>query len=280
MPHTPERDFPRGDGGEPDSILSHLDLRSHQVEQCSPLRKPTHERTDLMLNDNRTASLLVVAATTLIGATSGSLGGASFALVGAAAGALWGLGLAVVASRLTRSPARRRRWANGTLFASAVIGGLITGVGFLSLLMQNAALSSQPEPFAAMIRGAVGSAEALPFYLFNTPLEWILIPGALLLTWSVPEVRRLTLVALVVWTAHRVWTYVHFVPLIIEWSEAAAPMTPGELDQARTWVNLSWIRNGADLATLILVLLAGFRHAGTSSHVVPGINRTQSVARS
>ncbi len=208
-------------------------------------------------------ALLAVAATSLIGGASGSLGGPIFAVLGAVVGALWGVGLVYVAARMSRSPARRQRWANATLFATVVAAGLITGVGFLSLLMMNAALGSRPQVFADMVRGAVGDAEALPFFLFNTPLEWILVPAALLLTWSNPRARKLMLTALILWTLQRVWTYTYFVPLINEWGEGApgTPMTADELSNAQTWVNLSWIRNAVDLETMVMALLAIFANA-------------------
>jgi hypothetical protein len=206
---------------------------------------------------------LVVASTALIGGSSGNLGGTQFAIIGAVVGALWGAGLVVLARRLSRSEPGRHRWANVTLFATVVAAGLITGVGFLSLLMMDAALNTDPQFFANMIRGSVGDAEALPFFLFNTPLEWVLVPLAFLLTWSDPRCRNLMLIVLVLWTLHRVWTYTYFVPLIDQWGDGApgSLMTAGEIDSARTWVNLSFIRNAIDLTTMVLALLALLRSA-------------------
>jgi hypothetical protein len=62
----------------------------------------------------------------------------------------------------------------------------------------------------------------------------------------------------VLFVAMRVWTYLYFVPQISDWSEGTAPLTPVQLDQARTWVGLSWIRVAVDIATTALVLLAVF----------------------
>lgn len=74
------------------------------------------------------------------------------------------------------------------------------------------------------------------------------MPAVLLLTWQVPQQRRLVLTAAVLFVAMRVWTYLYFVPQISDWSQGTTPLTPVQLDQARTWVGLSWIRVAVDIA--------------------------------
>jgi hypothetical protein len=85
------------------------------------------------------------------------------------------------------------------------------------------------------------------------------------------------LAALILWTLHRAWTYTYLVPLISGWSEGVpgAPMTAAEVGQARTWVNLSWIRTVIDLTTMVLALLAFSQHvaAGTLLSSVPQRHR-------
>lgn len=208
-------------------------------------------------------AILAVTMTTLIGGSTGSLGGAVFAVVFAVVGALWGVGLVLLALRLSQSPGRRQTWANAVLFAIVLAAGFVTGAGLMAQLLMSAALDSRPQVFADLVRGSIGNAEALPFYVFNTPLEWVLVPAAIVLTWNNPRRRRLMLTALILWTFHRVWTYTWFVPQITGWGEGdpGTPLTTDQLDQARTWVNLSWIRGAIDVSATVLALLAAFTPA-------------------
>jgi len=206
----------------------------------------------------RNPAVVAVIFTALVGAASGSMGGPVFAVAGLAIGALWGLGLVWLARRLSRSDAQRQKWTNVVLFSTALCAGCVTGASLMGQLLMSTALETQPQFFADLIRGPIGAAEALPFYLFNTPIELILAPLSVLLVWNNPRRRRLILAVVIVWSVHRVWTYTWFVPLISEWSTGASgtPMTAAQLAQARTWVDLSWIRFAFDVTATVLVLLA------------------------
>jgi hypothetical protein len=150
------------------------------------------------------------------------------------------------------------------VFATVLAAGLLTGSALLELLVMQAALTEAPSFFAELVRPPIGDAIVLPFYLLNTPVEWLLVPATLLLTWRVPRQRRLVLAAAVIFVVARVWTYLWFVPQVIDWSEAPAgvPLSPEQLDQAGLWVDLSWIRLAINLATVTLVLLAAFVPVG------------------
>jgi hypothetical protein len=150
------------------------------------------------------------------------------------------------------------------VFATVLAAGLLTRSALVELLVMEVALSEAPLFFAELVRPPIGDAIVLPFYLLNTPLEWLLVPGTLLLTWRVPRQRRLVLAAAVIFVFARVWTYLWFVPQTIDWSEGppGVPLSPDQLDQARLWVDLSWIRLAIDLATGALVLLAAFVPTG------------------
>lgn len=171
-----------------------------------------------------------------------------------------GIVLALAGIWLSRTQPPRQSWATATLLLSALVLGLVSGSSFLGQLLFSTALADAPEVFTAMVRGSLGDAEAVPFFLLNTPLEWLLIPLLVLLTWQVPAQRRLLLAVLAIWGVMRMWTYLYFAPAIFDWGEGSDPLTPGQLDQATLWVGLSWIRHACDILTLALVLLAAVAH--------------------
>lgn len=135
--------------------------------------------------------------------------------------AIIGAILAVAASltlagiRLGRQQPSGQAWVRVVLFHLVLLLGLLTGSGFAAQLLEATALGSgAPEVFTALIRGTLGDAQALPYYLLNTPTEWLLLSLAVLLTWPVEGQRRLLLAALVIFVSNRVWTYLYFVPRI------------------------------------------------------------------
>ncbi len=211
-----------------------------------------------MSTTSNTPIWLITASLALVGGATGSMGRPVFAVVSAIAGALWGLGLAWVARLVQRSERRGRKWTNVVLFVAILLLAVTAGASFMAQLLSAASLTTNPQFFTEMIRGSIGVAEALPFYLFNTPLEWLLLPSVVLFAWSQPRIRTLLVAALVIWTLHRVWTYMFFVPQIVEWSQGTVALTAEQLARARTWVGLSWVRNTADIIVAILLMLVAF----------------------
>jgi hypothetical protein len=210
---------------------------------------------------------MVVASTAAVAGAGAHLGGAPWALAGALVGALWGWGIVWVCARLLRRSGQARGLSTWVLSSTALLTGLVAGAGIMAQLLSTAALRTHPQFFTDMVRGPVGQAEALPFYLFNTPLEWILIPAAALLA-AGRRARHLMITVLVIWTVHRVWTYTWFVPAITDWSHGpvGAAMTEPQLAQARTWVSLSWLRSGADVAAALLTTAALIAHQSSGTH--------------
>jgi hypothetical protein len=207
----------------------------------------------------RTPTLVAVAGTTLIGASAGSLGGPIPAAILGAVGFAWGVVVVLIAARLIRSP-RRATFSNVALYAATFATACLTGVGLHDMPIMAVSVDGAPQFFADLVRPPVGDAEALPFYLLNTPLEWLLIPAALLLNAWIPKRRKLILVATVIFIALRVWSYVYFIPQILDWGEGQAgqPLTAAQLEQATLWVDLSWIRLAMDAAIALLLLGAAF----------------------
>lgn len=201
---------------------------------------------------------IVLACFVVVGLFAGSLaeesrrlGWAITALI-IVVGAVW----AGVALRLSRSRLAEVAWSGTTLGLAAFAAAVLTGTALMSQLLMGAFLASKPDEFADLVRGYLGDAEAFPFYSLNTTLEWMLLPLAVLLGWHVPAVRRLLVACLAIFVAMRVWTYLYFVPLITDWADTDAAMTDSELDQARLWVGLSWVRFTGDLAVSVLLGLA------------------------
>jgi hypothetical protein len=121
-------------------------------------------------------------------------------------------------------------------------------------------VAKAPQFFADLVRSPIGDAEALPYYLLNTPMEWLLIPAALLLNARIPKRRTLILIAAMIFFAMRVWSYLYFVPDILGWNQGTIgqPLSADQLEQAALWVDLSWIRLGADAVMALLLLGAAF----------------------
>jgi hypothetical protein len=207
----------------------------------------------------RIPAIAVVVGTSLIGASAGSLGGPFPAAVFGAVGFAWGVLVVLIAARLIRAP-RRATFGNLALYAATFATACLTGVGLHSMPIMAVSVDRAPQFFADLVRPPVGDAEALPFYLLNTPLEWLLIPAALVLNAWIPTRQKLILIAAVMFFALRVWSYVYFIPQILDWSEGQAgqPLTAAQLEQATLWVDLSWIRLAMDAAIALLLLGAAF----------------------
>jgi hypothetical protein len=56
----------------------------------------------------------------------------------------------------------------------------------------------------------------------------------------------------------RAWSYLYFVPRILDWVDqpAGQPFSAEQLDQIRAWVALSWVRGAVDGLMFVLLLLA------------------------
>jgi hypothetical protein len=207
----------------------------------------------------RTPAITAMAGTSLVGFTAGTLGGPFAAMIFGAVGFLYGLLAFAVARRLTRS-SRRAMFANVSLYAATFAITCLTGVGLQIMPIMDVSITHAPQFFADLVRSPIGDAEALPYYLLNTPLEWLLIPAALLLNARIPKRRTLVLIAAMMFFALRVWSYLYFVPDILDWNQGTTgqPLSADQLDQAALWVDLSWIRLGADAAIALLLLGAAF----------------------
>jgi hypothetical protein len=227
----------------------------------------------------RIPAIAAVAGTSLIGASAGGLGGPVPAAIFGAVGFAWGVLAVMIAKRLSRSP-RRATFSNVALYAATFATACLTGVGLHSMPIMAVSVDRAPQFFADLVRPPVGDAEALPFYLLNTPLEWLLIPAAVLLNALIPKRQKSIIIAAVIFVALRVWSYIYFIPQILDWSngQAGQPLTATQLEQASLWVDLSWIRLAMDAAIALLLLGAAFVPAvAARSHEPSAADQPRSV---
>ncbi len=166
---------------------------------------------------------------------------------------------------LDERPARRAKLANQFLYCGVFIATTLFGGSLFAMMLYAAAtpqsvlLLLQP-PF----RGGFNF-----FVIFNSLLEWLLLPIILFLNWRIPARKKALLVGTTLYYCARCWTYVYFVPIFFE----LMALPQGQLvsadlaNQMMLWVNLSWIRCAIDgvLATVLLYAIARPNHIGSSN---------------
>ena len=203
----------------------------------------------------------VVSATTTIGALSGAALASSAAAVaiGALVGLTWGLIVGRTADWLSRRAAWGQALARWSLYLGALVATTLFG-GALFQMMQYASALSVPQTLLGLMRPPLGGGFTF-FVVFNSLLEWLLLPSILCLNWHLARRRRLIIASVILYYLSRAWTYLYFVPRIFEFLEVS---TGGSLradlvSQMIHWVNLSWIRAASDGVVAVLLLLATSR---------------------
>ena len=219
--------------------------------------------------DRRDPFLVVVPATTVIGALGATaLGSVTAALLGAVSGLGWGLLLGFIATRLARRESLRPGLANVSVFLATLCSGMLAGGALLEMMLLSAGLGTSSTTFT-MIHPPFGGSFNLFIITMNSLMEWLLIPVALFLNWHIPKRRKLIVIAAVVYYAMRVWTYFYFVPNIFEFGALPpdGPFSAELVERFRIWVNLSWFRLVIDVLTNLLFLLAAFVPASASGNL-------------
>lgn len=144
------------------------------------------------------------------------------------------------------------------MFLAAFVAGFAFGNGVLYQSLMTVVALETPRYLPLFYLEAPAEAVKYFPYFYNTSLELLLLPGALLLNWHLPTRRNLIFIGAVLFYAHRVWSYLYFVPTIF----AFEAMTPAQLTSAavvedvRQWILLSWTRTGIDGLLFVLLLLA------------------------
>jgi hypothetical protein len=206
--------------------------------------------------DRWVAPILIVAVTTTVmGAFASMFAGG---LVVTAFGLAWGLALGVIAARVSRRERWRPSLANGALLLASLVAGTLFGFGLLDLLLDSRLLATSPQDIATLIQPPLGDVFVVGLIALNTSLEWLLLPALVLLSWHLPKRRTLVVGAAALYYAMRAWSYLYFVPRILDWVDqpAGQPFSAEQLDQIRAWVALSWVRGAVDGLMFVLLLLA------------------------
>jgi hypothetical protein len=144
--------------------------------------------------------------------------------------------------------------ANRWLYVTAFVGTALFGGSLFAMTLYTSA-SASPHLILLFIRPPFKGGFTF-FVIFNSLMEWLLLPGALFLNWRIPARRNLLIVGALLYYSSRCWTYVYFVPAIFRFMSVPAdnPLSPDLASQIMRWVNLSWIRCAVD-GVLACVLL-------------------------
>ena len=205
----------------------------------------------------------VVPATTLIGALSGTVvGSAAVIAIGALGGLAWGLIVGRTTYWLGRREGSGQKLAARSLYLGVLVATTLFGGSLFAMMLYASALST-PETVLGLMRAPFGGGFAF-FVVFNSLMEWFLLPAILYLNWHLRTRRTLIVASATLYYLSRAWTYLYFVPRIFEFMEAPAGgmLTPDLVSQIIQWVNLSWIRTAVDGVVAILFLIATSRSDG------------------
>jgi hypothetical protein len=206
--------------------------------------------------------VIVSFATTLIGALGSSLGGPIASIIGAIVGLGWGIGFGFLSAWLSRRwPNISRRW----LFMGAFIAATLFGGSLFAMLLYVASPTS--ENIHALMRPPWKGGFTF-FVIFNSLMEWLVIPLAVFLNWQHTRRRSLLIACGVLFYLSRVWTYIYFVPQIFQFMRipATEPISVDVANGVLKWVNLSWIRCAIDGVVAIL-----FLRAASTREEIPGV---------
>ena len=209
--------------------------------------------TTTPVNRNRFSPLLVVVPPTiLIGALGSSLGGPVASIIGGVAGLIWGILIGFASTLVARRwPKFPSRW----LYFGAVIAATLFGGSLFAMLLYVA--SPTPENILALMRPPWKGGLTF-FVIFNSLMEWFVIPVAVFVNWQNPRRRPLLIACAVLFYLSRVWSYIYFVPQIFQFmTVSSGGALSSELAASVVkWVNLSWLRCAFDGVVAVLFLRA------------------------
>lgn len=109
-----------------------------------------------------------------------------------------------------------------------------------------------------IIQPAQGGVNRKVFWIPVHGALTLLLPAALWACWPNQAGRRWALVAVGIYVAMRIWTFVYFVPLALRF-ESAGELTDAMAREARVWVRWSVIRSSMVVAALAALWMASCR---------------------
>ncbi len=202
--------------------------------------------------------LIVVPIAIVMGIFTGGFLGSS--VVGAVIGLAVGLLEGLIAVFVWRRESWRTSLANASVLLAGLVAGVLFGGGLLSQMWMNQVWIASPPMSFELIQSPIGDGLNLFFILFNSLMEWILIPAAIFFNWRIPKRRTLVVAAALIYYAMRVWTYLYFAPEIMTFYEisTSGPFSPELAERAQQWVYLSWYRVAIDGLVNSLFFLVAF----------------------
>jgi len=204
-------------------------------------------------NQNRFSSFLfIVPALIFIGALGSSLGGPVASIIGGIAGLVWGILVGLGSQWAARRwPSLPRRWLHiGAFIATTLFGGSL----FAMLLY---VASPTPENILGLMRPPFKGGFTF-FVIFNSLMEWLILPTALFSNWNHPRRRPLLVACAALFYLSRVWTYLYFVPQIFKFmaTQVGTPIPAEIASSVVKWVALSWIGCAIDGVVAVVFLRA------------------------
>jgi len=129
---------------------------------------------------------------------------------GALIGMGWGLLVGWMAGWLTRRAGSGRKMADRSGLLAVLAATTLFGGSLFAMLLYGPALSD-PEMVLVLMRPPWQGGLTF-FLIFNTLMEWLVIPAALYLNRHLSRRRALMATGALLYYAARAWTYVYFVP--------------------------------------------------------------------
>jgi hypothetical protein len=156
---------------------------------------------------------VVIPLTTLLFVFGGyTAGGVQTALFFGLAGIIWSFILVLIATAINRTKKFQVWLANWILLAAASLLFFTLGAGVLTYMLMGGAIASMPEWLHTITGGPLAEIDIMFYIIFNSVLEAIVIPMAVLVNWDNAKRRKLVLTAALVFYGVRVWTYMYFAP--------------------------------------------------------------------
>ena len=212
--------------------------------------------------------LFIVPVTTAIGALASTLAGSvAVVAIGAVIGLGWGVLVGRIAGWLSRREDRDLKLANRSMLLAVLAATTLFGGSLFAMMLYSAA-SSAPEIVLFLMRPPMKGGFTF-FLIFNTLMEWLVIPAAVYLNWHLSQRRILIVAGALLYYAARVWTYLYFVPNIFEFmaTSTGGPLSAELVNRVTRWVNLSWVRTTIDGLTAVLFLVAASKAGALRSRV-------------
>ena len=164
---------------------------------------------------------IVAPASMIIFAMGWSNFGLTAGMIGGIGGLVWAFALAGVVKLIQRSETLAGLLSTIVPLAAGATLFLTMGGGIYEYMLMSKALETTPEWVISITSGALGEQVILYFIIFNSLLEIVLVPLALLLNWSIPGRRAAVLAAGLTFYAIRTWTYLYFAPQYFDFGEMA-----------------------------------------------------------